>query len=112
MDEKKLVVLMAEEVTCPSVEPEVFASYYDDMEKVLSIVKANIGAVAEVCPECEGSGEVVVGWIQEVPLSKLKEELAQVVADDVTQEQINEVVAGAVTRWKAGWGKRKVSHES
>lgn len=41
-----------------------------------------------------------------------KEELAQVVADDVTQERINEVVAGAVTRWKAGWGKRKVSHES
>ena len=41
-----------------------------------------------------------------------KEELAQVVADDVTQERINEVVAGAVTRWKAGWGKRKASHES
>ena len=35
-----------------------------------------------------------------------KEELAQVVADDVTQERINEVVAGAVARWKAGWGKR------
>ena len=41
-----------------------------------------------------------------------KEELAQVLADGVTQERINEVVAGAVTRWKSGWGKRKVSHES
>lgn len=41
-----------------------------------------------------------------------KEELAQVLADGVTQERINEVVAGAVTRWKAGWGKMKVNHES
>jgi hypothetical protein len=41
-----------------------------------------------------------------------KEELAQVVADDVTQERINEVVAGAVARWKAGWGKRKVQNEN
>jgi len=41
-----------------------------------------------------------------------KEELAQVLADGVTQEQINEVVAGSVARWKAGWGKRKVQNES
>jgi hypothetical protein len=41
-----------------------------------------------------------------------KEELAQVLADDVTQERINEVVAGSVARWKAGWGKRKVQNES
>ena len=41
-----------------------------------------------------------------------KEELIQVLVDDVTAERINEVVAGAVTRWKAGWGKKKVSHES
>ena len=41
-----------------------------------------------------------------------KEELLQVLADDVTKDRINEVVAGAVTRWKSGWGKRKVSHES
>lgn len=41
-----------------------------------------------------------------------KEELAQVLADGVTQEQINEVVDGSVARWKAGWGKRKVQNES
>ncbi len=41
-----------------------------------------------------------------------KEELTQVLADGVTQEQINEVVAGSVARWKAGWGKRKVQNES
>jgi len=41
-----------------------------------------------------------------------KEELAQVLADGVTQERINEVVAGSVARWKAGWGKRKVQNES
>jgi len=41
-----------------------------------------------------------------------KEELAQVVAGDVTQDRINEVVAGAVTRWKTGWGKRKDANES
>ncbi|HQP91726.1 MAG TPA: hypothetical protein PLU24_03535 [Candidatus Omnitrophota bacterium] len=36
-----------------------------------------------------------------------KEELTQVLANDVTQERINEVVAGAVARWKSGWGKGK-----
>jgi uncharacterized protein (DUF342 family) len=41
-----------------------------------------------------------------------KEELAQVLADGVTPERINEVVAGSVARWKAGWGKRKVQNES
>jgi hypothetical protein len=41
-----------------------------------------------------------------------KEELTQVLADGVTQERINEVVSGAVARWKAGWGKRKAQNES
>jgi len=41
-----------------------------------------------------------------------KEELTQVLADDVTQDRINEVVAGAVTRWKSGWGTRKDKNES
>jgi hypothetical protein len=41
-----------------------------------------------------------------------REELAQVLADDVTQERIKDVVAGAVARWKSGWGKRKVQNES
>ena len=38
-----------------------------------------------------------------------KAELKQVLAEDVTQEQIQEVVSGAVTRWKAGWGSKKVA---
>jgi hypothetical protein len=41
-----------------------------------------------------------------------KEELRQVLADGVSQDRINEVVSGAVTRWKAGWGMRKVNNES
>lgn len=41
-----------------------------------------------------------------------KEELAQVLADGVTQERIDEVVAGSVARWKSGWGKRKAQNES
>lgn len=41
-----------------------------------------------------------------------KEELQRVLADGVTQDQINEVVAGAVSRWKAGWGTKKGKNES
>ena len=37
-----------------------------------------------------------------------KAELAQVLAEGVTPEQIQEVVAGSVARWKAGWGSKKV----
>lgn len=36
-----------------------------------------------------------------------KAELAEVVTEGVTPERIQEVVAGAVTRWKAGWGTKK-----
>ena len=36
-----------------------------------------------------------------------KEELQAVLADGVSQEKIDEVVAGAVTRWKSGWGTKK-----
>jgi len=36
-----------------------------------------------------------------------KEELRQVLAEDATQEKIDKVVAGAVARWKSGWGSRK-----
>ena len=41
-----------------------------------------------------------------------KEELTQVLAHGITQDRINEVVAGSVARWKAGWGKRKAQNES
>lgn len=36
-----------------------------------------------------------------------KKELGQVLADGITQEQIQKVVSGAVSRWKSGWGRRK-----
>ncbi|WP_128700818.1 hypothetical protein [Candidatus Velamenicoccus archaeovorus] len=36
-----------------------------------------------------------------------KEELVDILKEGTTQERINEIVSGAVTRWKAGWGKGK-----
>lgn len=36
-----------------------------------------------------------------------KAELQQVLVDGVTPERIQEVVAEAVSRWKAGWGTKK-----
>ncbi len=41
-----------------------------------------------------------------------KAELGQVLAEGVTQEQIDEVVSGAVARWKAGWGSKGKRNES
>lgn len=36
-----------------------------------------------------------------------KEELVEILKEGTTQEHINEIVSGAVARWKAGWGKGK-----
>ena len=36
-----------------------------------------------------------------------KEELQTVLTEGATEEKIAEVVAGAVTRWKSGWGTKK-----
>lgn len=36
-----------------------------------------------------------------------KGELQAVLVDGATQEQINNVVSGAVARWKSGWGSKK-----
>lgn len=36
-----------------------------------------------------------------------KEELHAVLAEGVTKEQIDNVVSGAVARWKSGWGSKK-----
>lgn len=36
-----------------------------------------------------------------------KAELGLVLANGVTQDQINKVVSGAVARWKSGWGSKK-----
>lgn len=36
-----------------------------------------------------------------------KAELAEVVTEGVSPDRIQEVVAGAVSRWKAGWGTKQ-----
>lgn len=36
-----------------------------------------------------------------------KEELVEILKEGTTQERINEIVSGAVARWKAGWGRGK-----
>jgi len=41
-----------------------------------------------------------------------KAELGLVLADGVTQDQINKVISGAVARWKSGWGSRKDKTEA
>ncbi len=38
-----------------------------------------------------------------------KAELGQVLADGVTPDRIQEVVSGAVARWKSGWGSKKAA---
>ena len=37
-----------------------------------------------------------------------KEELMHILADGITQQEVDALVAGAVDRWKSGWGSRKV----
>ncbi len=36
-----------------------------------------------------------------------KQELAEILKEDTTKERVNEIVAGAVTRWKVGCGTSK-----
>ena len=40
-----------------------------------------------------------------------KEELMHVTAEGITQQEIDALVAGAVKRWKSGWGKGKKRNE-
>lgn len=41
-----------------------------------------------------------------------KQELSDVLKNIGDQKIVNEIVAGAVTRWKSGWGKRKNKNEN
>jgi len=41
-----------------------------------------------------------------------KQELADVLKNIGDQKAVDAIVAGAVARWKAGWGKRKDKNES
>ena len=38
-----------------------------------------------------------------------KDELMHVLAEGITQQEIDALVAGAVARWKSGWGSKKNS---
>jgi len=38
-----------------------------------------------------------------------KEELMHILAEGITQQEIDALVAGAVDRWKSGWGSKKNS---
>jgi len=78
--------------------------------------KAKKQKVVKVQPEVKPTRNVLMLQAKERGIRNFrvlnKEELTQVLVDDVTQERINEVVAGAVARWKSGWGKRKAQNES
>jgi len=78
--------------------------------------KAKEQKVAKVQPEAKQTRNALMSQAKDRGIKNFrvlnKEELTQVLADDVTQDRINEVVAGAVARWKSGWGKRKVQNES
>lgn len=41
-----------------------------------------------------------------------KQELAEVLKNIGDQKAVDAIVAGAVARWKSGWGKKKVQNES
>ena len=36
-----------------------------------------------------------------------KNELMHILAEGITQQEIDALIAGAVARWKSGWGSRK-----
>ena len=40
-----------------------------------------------------------------------KAELAQILSNTITQEEIEVIVKAAVARWKNGWGKKKNQSE-
>ena len=41
-----------------------------------------------------------------------KNELMHILAEGITQQEVDALVAGAVDRWKSGWGSKKVINES
>jgi|GEM_PF-863631 len=96
---------------------EVLEKYPDKKRGGISMAKKfKKQKVVKVQPEVKQTRSALMLQAKERGIKNFrvlnKEELAQVLADGITQEQINEVVAGSVARWKAGWGKRKVQNES
>ena len=72
--------------------------------------------VAQVKPEVKQTRNELMLMAKERGIKNFRvlnrEELGQVLADGVTQDRIDEVVVGAVARWRAGWGTRKGKNES
>ena len=67
--------------------------------------------VVEVKPEVKTTRQSLMLQAKERDIKNFrvlnKEELRAVLAEGVTQEQIDNVVSGAVARWKSGWGSKK-----
>ncbi len=41
-----------------------------------------------------------------------KNELMHILAEGITQQEVDAIVASAVVRWKSGWSSRKVKNEN
>lgn len=67
--------------------------------------------VVAVKPDVEATRQDLMSQAKERGVKNFrvlnKEELRSVLAEGVTQEQIDNVVSGAVARWKSGWGSKK-----
>ena len=71
--------------------------------------------VVEVQPEAEAkvTRQVLMLKAKERGIKNFrvlnKDELMHVLAEGITQQEIDALVAGAVKRWKSGWGSKKNS---
>ena len=68
-------------------------------------------SVAEVQPETKVTRQVLMLKAKERGIKNFrvlnKDELMHVLAEGITQQEIDALVAGAVKRWKSGWGSGK-----
>lgn len=75
------------------------------------VKKSKKQKVMQVKPEIKGTRQDFMLQAKERGIKNFrvlnKEELRKVLAEGVTQEQIDNVVSGSVARWKSGWGSRK-----
>jgi len=78
--------------------------------------KAKKQTVVKVQPEVKQTRNALMLLAKERGIKNFrvlnKEELMHVTAEGIAQQEIDALVAGAVARWKSGWGKRKEQNES
>ena len=69
--------------------------------------------VATAQPEAKVTRQVLMLKAKERGIKNFrvlnKDELMHVLAEGITQQEIDVLVAGAVARWKSGWGSKKNS---